>query len=174
MGIFSSISATSKATGIANKVAKVSTEIINLLIRNNVPIKTHDSINIILYVMSGYCFNAIQLTYVNKDRGFKEILIGQIRYMVSDLATKIINPAVGGIVENLHQTFVEPHGPVDENFKEWLISWRDNYSDITTVNFEIEENTTNLILSYLDETHNLNSNLKKDLRTVIFEVLKGA
>jgi len=172
MGFFSTFSATSAATKIANKIGKVSSTFINLLITNKIPIKTHDTLKITMLIQSNYNFTALMLVHAQKSKDFKEKLLGTVSYNVAEIAKDFINPAVGDIIEDLHDNFA-PHGNYDAVWRLWLTEWKQNFSDLTEVNFEIEENTSTLLIDYLDQQFDLSSTQSSDFKTVIFEMLKN-
>ena len=172
MGFFNTVSAASKAAKIANKVGKVSSTFINILITNNIPIKTHDTLKITMLIQSNYNFTALMLVHSQKSKDFKEKLLGTVSYNVADLAKAFINPSVGDIVEDLHENFA-PHGNYDAVWRLWLTEWKQNFSDLTEVNYEIEENTSTMLIDYLNQQFDLSPTQAKDFKTVIFEMLKN-
>ena len=172
MGFFNTVSAASKAAKIANKVGKVSSTFINILITNNIPIKTHDTLKITMLIQSNYNFTAMMLIHSQESNEFKEKLLGLVSHNVSEIAKDFINPAVGDIVEDLHDNFA-PNGAYDEVWRLWLTEWNQKYSDLTEVNFEIEENTSTILMDYLDQQFDLSSTQSRDLKTTIFEMLKN-
>lgn len=172
MGFFSTFSATSAATKIANKIGKVSSTFINILITNKIPIKTHDTLKITMLIQSNYNFTALMLVHSQKSQDFKEKLLGTVSYNVADLAKAFINPSVGDIVKDLYENF-SPHGNYDAVWRLWLSEWKQNFSDLTEVNYEIEENTSTLLIDYLDQQFDLSPTQAKDFKTVIFEMLKN-
>ena len=172
MGFFNTVSAASKAAKIANKVGKVSSTFINILITNNIPIKTHDTLKITMLIQSNYNFTAMMLIHSQESNEFKEKLLGLVSHNVSEIAKDFINPAVGDIVEDLHDNFA-PNGAYDEVWRLWLTEWNQKYSDLTEVNFEIEENTSTMLMDYLDQQFDLSSTQSRDLKTTIFEMLKN-
>jgi len=172
MGFFNTVSAASKAAKIANKVGKVSSTFINILITNNIPIKTHDTLKITMLIQSNYNFTAMMLIHSQESNEFKEKLLGLVSHNVSEIAKDFINPAVGDIVEDLHDNFA-PNGTYDEVWRLWLTEWNQKYSDLTEVNFEIEENTSTMLMDYLDQQFDLSSTQSRDLKTTIFEMLKN-
>lgn len=173
MGFFSTFSATSAATKIANKIGKVSSTFINILITNKIPIKTHDTLKITMLIQSNYNFTALMLVHSQKSQDFKEKLLGSVSYNVSEIAKDFINPAVGDIIEDLYEENFSPHGNYDAVWRLWLTEWKQNFSDLTEVNYEIEENTSTLLIDYLDQQFDLSPTQAKDFKTVIFEMLKN-
>jgi len=172
MGFFSTVSAASEATKMSNKITKVSSKFINLLITNSIPVKTHDSLNIIMMIKSNYDFTALMLIHSQKSNDFKEKLLGLVCHNIAESAKEIINPLVGDIVEDLHDIFL-PNGEYDKVFRSWMTEWKQNFSGLTEINFEIEENTSTILMDYLNQQFDLSSNQSRDLKTTIFEMLKN-
>ena len=172
MGFFNTVSAASKAAKIANKVGKVSSTFINILITNNIPIKTHDTLKITMLIQSNYNFTAMMLIHSQESNEFKEKLLGLVSHNVSEIAKDFINPAVGDIVEDLHDNFA-PNGKYDEVWRLWLTEWKQNFSGLTEINFEIEENTSTMLIDYLNQQFDLSPTQSRDFKTTIFEMLKN-
>ena len=179
MGFFNTVSAASEATKIANKVGKVSAELINMLLLKNIILKSNNSIRIVMMVMSNYNFTAIMLIHSQKSRDFKEDLLGLVSQNVAELSKQIINPKgsnaltpVQAMGLDLSENFV-PNGAYDEVWKIWLTRWNQKYSDLTEVNFEIEENTSTMLMNYINQQFDLSSTQSSDLKTTIFEMLKN-
>jgi len=173
MGSFN-YSVLTNSAKIAQTISDCSSEIINHLILKDIPIRTHDSLTIIMTIMSNYCFTVIKLDYADKSRDYKQELIGMIKKHTSDLATEIINPSIGNIAEDLYPSFMEPDCAADENFKEWLIEWNKKFSNITEVNFEIEENTSQILIDYLNNKFDLDSIQSEKFKDFIFGILKNS
>ncbi len=179
MGFFNTVSAASEATKIANKVGKVSAELINMLLLKNIPLKFDNSLRIIMMVMSNYNFTALMLIHSQKSKDFKEDLLGLVLLNVAELSKQIINPKgsnaltpVQAMALDVSDNFTS-NGMYDEVWRLWLTEWNQKYSDLTEVNFEIEENTSTLLMDYLDQQFDLSSTQSRDLKTTIFEMLKN-
>jgi hypothetical protein len=172
MGFFSTVSAASKATKIGNKISKVSSKFINLLITNNIPVKTHDSLKIIMLIKSNYDFTALMLIHSKESNDFKTKLLGLVSHNVAEVAKDIINPAVGDIIGDLHDNFA-PNGTYDQVWRLWLTEWKQNFSGLTEINFEIEENTSTMLIDYLNQQFDLSPTQSRDFKTTIFEMLKN-
>ena len=179
MGFFNTVSAASEATKIANKVGKVSAELINMLLLKNIILKSNNSIRIVMMVMSNYNFTAIMLIHSQKSKDFKEELLGLVSINVAEIAKQIVNPKgsntltpVQAMGLDLSENFV-PNGAYDEVWKIWLTRWNQKYSDLTEVNFEIEENTSTMLIDYINQQFDLSSTQSSDLKTTIFEMLKN-
>ena len=179
MGFFNTVPAASEATKIANKVGKVSAELINMLILNNIHLKSNNSIRIVMMVMSNYNFTAIMLIHSQKSRDFKEELLGLVSQNVAEIAKQIINPKgsnamtpVQAMALDLSENFA-PNGAYDEVWRLWLTEWKQNFSDLTEINFEIEENTSTMLIDYLNQQFDLSEIESRDFKILIFEMLKN-
>tara|TARA_B100000427_G_scaffold323122_1_gene326087 strand:- start:1267 stop:1839 length:573 start_codon:yes stop_codon:yes gene_type:complete len=185
MGFFRTVSAASKATKISNKITKVSSAFINLLITDGVTLKTHDSLKIILTIKSNYDFTALLLIHSQESKDFKEKFLGLVCHNIAEEAKKIIYGDTHGlhagwnpekqeafIVEEFHSLF-EPQGEGEKIFREWMTIWKKNYGSLTEINFEIEENTSTILMDFLNQQFNLSSAQSQDFKTTIFEMLKN-
>ena len=179
MGFFNTVPAASEATKIANKVGKVSAELINMLLLKNIILKSNNSIRIVMMVMSNYNFTAIMLIHSQKSKDFKEELLGLVSINVAEIAKQIVNPKgsntltpVQAMGLDLSENFV-PNGAYDEVWKIWLTRWNQQFSDLTEVNFEIEENTSTMLMDYLNQQFDLSPTQSRDFKTTIFEMLKN-
>lgn len=185
MGFFSTLSAASEATKISNKITKVSSAFINLLITNGVTLKTHDSLKIIMTIKSNYDFTALLLIHSQESNDFKEKFLGLVCNNIAEEAKKIIYGDTHGlqagwnpekqeafIVEDLHSLFA-PEGEYDKIFREWMTIWKQNYGSLTEINFEIEENTSTILMDFLNQQFDLSSAQSRDFKTTIFEMLKN-
>ena len=179
MGFSNTVSAALEATKIANKVGRVSAELINMLLLKNTPLKFDNSIRIIMIVMSSYNFTAIMLIHSQKSRDFKEKLLALVSVNVAEIAKQIVNPIgsnaltpAQAIALDLNENFV-PNGAYDEVWRVWLTRWNQKFSDLTEVNFEIEENTSTMLIDYLNQQFDLSPTQSRDFKTTIFEMLKN-
>ena len=181
MGFFSTVSVAPEATKIANKVGKVSAELINMILLKNIPLKFDNSIRIVMIVMSNYNFTALMLIHSQKSKDFKEELLGLVSHNVAEIAKQIINPKgsnaltpVQEMALDLHENFApNGNGAYDEVWRAWLTEWKQNFSGLTEINFEIEENTTTILVNYLNQQFDLNSTQSRDFKTAISEMLKN-
>ena len=157
MGFFTRVSSSFRAKTIANKIGKSSTEIINELITRGIYIKTHDSIEIIMHVMNNYLFTEMMLLDSQSMSKYDKIfLIGTIKKNMVGLSSQMLSLAIDKSNYKTHEAmFMNPNGRADESFKEWCIEWKQNYdvhfSGPTEINFEIEENTTTILVNYLNQ-----------------------
>lgn len=175
MGFFSTMSTSFRARKIANKISKSSTEIINELITRGIHIKTHDSIEIIMHVMNNYLFTEMMaLLSQSKSKEDKDFLIGTIKNNMVELSSQMLSPAIDKSNYKTHEAmFMNPNGRADESFKEWISEWKQNFSGLTEINFEIEENTSTILIHYLNEKLDLDLSQSTFFKNFIFENLKN-
>ena len=84
MGFFNNDSVLTNSAKIAQTISDCSSEIINYLLLEDIPIKTHDSLKIIMTIMSNYCFTVVYVNYADKSKDYKQELIGIIKKNTSD------------------------------------------------------------------------------------------
>ena len=74
MGFFNNDSVLTNSAKIAQTISDCSSEIINYLLLEDIPIKTHDSLKIIVTIMSNYCFTVVYVNYADKSKDYKKEL----------------------------------------------------------------------------------------------------
>jgi len=85
MGFFNNNSILTNSAKIAQTISDCSSEIINYFLLEDIPIKTHDCLKIIMTIMSNYCFTVIYVNYADKNRDYKQELIRIIKKNTSDI-----------------------------------------------------------------------------------------
>ena len=68
---------------------------------------------------------------------------------------------------------MDPDCKADESFKRWTTEWKKkNLGSGTSVNDEIEENTSQILIDYLSKQYSLSKDESKIFKKFIFEKLK--